>query len=92
MAFYKDDVAWTNVLNNAKEEFQLWIHSQVGFQEHTEVALQIAWDFVLEAISKYQDDPYNIEPLNKCLYNKQAMSILIFKEGAMTCGALKTLC
>lgn len=63
MSYY--DPPWTDVLEDAKNEHRLHIHTRVGFQKRTEAALEDAWGCVLEAITKYNDDPNNTVPLDE---------------------------
>ncbi|KAF9455601.1 hypothetical protein BDZ94DRAFT_1277848 [Collybia nuda] len=92
MQYYKDSAAWTDILENAKNEYRLYIHTRDPFPERTKATLQRAGDCVLEMITAYEDDPRNKEPLDNSYYNLRSMSILIFEDGASYRGQLKTLC
>ncbi|KAF9455572.1 hypothetical protein BDZ94DRAFT_653095, partial [Collybia nuda] len=86
LGFYEPP--WTDVLSNAKDDYDIYIHTQNGFPEDSDSAS----DCLLGSIQKYNEDTRNIEPLDESYFNIQAMTTLVFDEGAATRGALKTLC
>jgi hypothetical protein len=61
MAYYKHDAAWTDILESAKNEYRLHIHTRDPFPERTQSTLRRAGVCVLEMIAAYENDPSNEE-------------------------------
>lgn len=64
MQYYKDDAAWTDILENAKHAYRLYVHTHNPFPERSADTLQRAGECILEKIAAYEDDPRNTRPLD----------------------------
>lgn len=64
MQFYRGNAPWTDILEHAKHDYRLYIHTRNPFPERTAETLRIAGDFVLERMAQYEEDQRNKEPLD----------------------------
>jgi hypothetical protein len=64
MVFYRDDAAWTDILESAKNEYRLYIHKHKAFPVRNLESLQRAGLCVTEAITAHMNDPDFSEDLD----------------------------
>ncbi|KAF9455371.1 hypothetical protein BDZ94DRAFT_772046 [Collybia nuda] len=89
MGFYPPQ--WVNLIEFAKNHYRLYIFTgPTGFYERSAAALRVAFNSVMEGITVHDNDPHS-EPLDQFYFDKQALSILIFEDGASYRGKMKIM-